>query len=105
MFSVTRKGQSTLEYVILTGFVVAALIAMGIYMKRGFQGKLRESTDQVGEQYEAKNTKSQYQITTHLKQKEEMVQGGHTTITIDQGGNTQTKTEITPETVAAWERE
>lgn len=103
MFSVTRKGQSTLEYVVLIGFVVAALIAMGIYMKRGFQGKLRESTDQVGEQYEARNTTSQYQITTHLKQTETMTQGGHTTVTIDQGDNTQTKKQIAAETVAAWE--
>jgi len=82
MFYARRKGQSTLEYVILLGFVVAALIAMGAYMKRGAQGRLRESTDQIGEQYEAGKTTGKYTITTDLVQKESLVGGGHTTTTI-----------------------
>jgi hypothetical protein len=64
------KGQSTLEYVILLGFVVAALIAMGIYMKRGSQGQLRRATDQVGEQYEAGTTNSHYEQLTNIDQTE-----------------------------------
>lgn len=70
MFKCRLRGQSTLEYVILVGFVVAALIAMGVYMKRGFQGRLRESTDQIGEQYSAQNTTSSYTTTVDLEQKE-----------------------------------
>jgi len=104
MLSVNRKGQSTLEYVILIGFVVAALIAMGVYMKRGVQGKIRESTDQVGEQYEAGNTTSTYETTSHLKQTENMVAGGKTTVSIaTENDNVQTKTEILPETVGRWD--
>ncbi len=34
-----RKAQSTLEYAILVAVVVAALITMRTYMKRGVQGK------------------------------------------------------------------
>jgi uncharacterized protein (UPF0333 family) len=77
------RGQSTLEYVILIGFVVAALIAMGVYMKRGMQGKLRESTDQIGEQYSAGNTTSEYTTKTSIQQTEDMAAGGKTTTVIN----------------------
>ena len=76
------KGQSTLEYVILVGFIVAALIAMGVYIKRGFQGRLKESTDQVGQQYSPGNTVSNYKTTTNVQQMETVANG-------------QTKTDIT----------
>lgn len=85
-----KRGQSTLEYVILTGFVVAALIAMGVYMKRGFQGKLRESSDQVGGQYSAYHTASNYTTVTHVNQTEEQHTGGASTITYN--GNRESKT-------------
>jgi len=91
------RGQGTLEYVILTGFVVAALIAMGIYMKRGFQGRLRESTDQIGGQYSAEHTASQYTTTVNLNQTENVTGGGITHTAIAE--NTQSKTGS--ETVAA----
>ena len=90
MFKHSSRGQSTLEYVILLGFVVAALIAMGIYMKRGFQGKLRESTDQVGEQYDPMHTTSNYHTTTDLNQMEVVSSGGVSDTTINK--NRQVKT-------------
>jgi len=46
-----RHGQSTLEYVFLIALVAAAIIAISVYVSRGFQGRLREQADQVGEQY------------------------------------------------------
>ena len=95
------RGQSTLEYVILIGFVVAALIAMGVYMKRGIQGKLRESTDQVGEQYSAGHTTSVYTTKTDMQQTENMIKGGQTTTTIDR--NEQRKSGS--ETIADYESE
>jgi len=55
-----RKGQSTLEYAILIAIIVAALLAMQIYIKRGIQGKLRSSADSIGEQYSAGNMTSKY---------------------------------------------
>jgi uncharacterized protein (UPF0333 family) len=90
MFCARTRGQSTLEYVILIGFVVAAIIAMGVYMKRGVQGKLKESADQVGEQYSAGNTTSVYTTRTNLNQTENMIRGGQTTTTVTQ--NQQSKT-------------
>ena len=46
-----RKGQSVVEYAVMIAVVIAALLVMQIYMKHGIAGKIRESTDQVGEQF------------------------------------------------------
>lgn len=51
MLRLNKKAQSTLEYALLIGVIVAGLIAMQLYLKRGYQGKLRESSDQIGAQY------------------------------------------------------
>ncbi len=90
MFKRNVAGQSTLEYVILIGFVVAALIAMGVYMKRGFQGRLRESTDQIGQQYAPDKTSSDYTVTSKVDQDEKLATTGKSVTTIKT--NTQTKT-------------
>jgi uncharacterized protein (UPF0333 family) len=100
MFYVRTKGQSTLEYVILLGFVVAALIAMGVYMKRASEGKLRESTDQVGEQYDPFNTSSNYTTVSNMSQSETSYSDGSSIVTINAGDNTQNKTGS--EKVEAW---
>jgi hypothetical protein len=76
MLRVKTKGQTTLEVVILIGFVVAALIAMGVYMRRGIQGRLKDSTDQIGEQYSAGNTTGAYTIKTAMTQVETTSSGG-----------------------------
>lgn len=56
MFKKNIRGQGTLEFALLMVIVVAALIAMQIYVKRGVEGKLRENTDSIGEQFEAEHT-------------------------------------------------
>ena len=58
-----RKGQSTMEFAILIAIVVGALLVMQIYLKRGIQGKLRSSADNIGEQYSAGCTTSKYTTT------------------------------------------
>ena len=57
-----RRAQTTLEYVYLVGIVAVALIVMLVYISRGFQGKLREQADQLGEQYSPGN------MTTNITQ-------------------------------------
>jgi Flp pilus assembly pilin Flp len=49
---ISRRAQSTLEYAVIIAVVAAALVAIQIYLKRGVQGKLRQSADQIGEQFE-----------------------------------------------------
>ena len=46
-----KKGQSTLEYALIIAVVVAALLVVQIYMRRSVRGRLRASSDQIGDQY------------------------------------------------------
>ncbi|TRZ95611.1 hypothetical protein D4R78_03025 [bacterium] len=45
------KGQSVLEYAILLAVVVAALLIMQYFVKRGYQGGLKDSADKMGDQF------------------------------------------------------
>jgi len=47
MFKLNRKAQSTAEYVIVLGLIVAAVVAMQTYVKRGFQGRIKDAVDYV----------------------------------------------------------
>ena len=40
-----KKGQNTAEYAILIGLVVAAVIAMQTYVKRGIQGRMHDASN------------------------------------------------------------
>lgn len=56
-----KRAQSTLEYAVIIAVVIGALIAMQTFMKRGVEGKLRSSIDDIGGQYAANATD------THIK--------------------------------------
>lgn len=107
-YSRRLKGQSTLEYAMIIVFVVAALLAIQIYMKRGVQGKLRESADQVGEQFDAGNTSVTSNMTRTSKTIQE-VTGGVTTVYTGGGpaggeakGTQEAIAQKGQETVAKW---
>lgn len=51
-----RRAQSILELCVLFVVIFAALIAMQAYMKRGLQGRWKESVDQLGDQYDPSMT-------------------------------------------------
>lgn len=83
-----KKAQSTMEYTMIVACIVAALLAMQHYIKRGAEGKLRESADSIGEQYDAKHVDSRVTVsqqgTTEYKSqqvREGSVDGVRTTIT------------------------
>jgi uncharacterized protein (UPF0333 family) len=40
-----KKAQATAEYAIIIGVVIAALIAMQTYVKRGLNSKIQQATD------------------------------------------------------------
>lgn len=44
------KAQAALEYSVLIAVVIAAIVAMPIYMKHSYEGRLRSSIDEVGKQ-------------------------------------------------------
>ena len=47
-----RKGQSTVEYALIIAVVIAGLLLMQHYIKRGYAGKLKSSADDMGEQFD-----------------------------------------------------
>ena len=61
-----NKGQSVLEIAVLTAIIVAALLAIQVYLKRGFQGRYKDLADSIGTQYEPGNTTSTQVNTTEL---------------------------------------
>ena len=51
-----------MEYAVVLAAVVAALLSMQIYMKRGFSGRLRAAADTAGEQYDPRNTSGSFTL-------------------------------------------
>jgi len=78
-----HKAQSTLEYAALFAIVIGALIAGQVYVKRGLQGKIKKSADQLGDQYSFSSTTGT--VTTVLNSStDETISGGVTTTESDQ---------------------
>lgn len=98
-----KRGQSTLEYALLIAIVVAALLAIRIYMKRGVQGRLRSATDDIGEQFDAKKTAYSYTTGRTGKVVEEVTSGVSSTFAgKGEKGTAEIVTRKGTETVDAW---
>jgi hypothetical protein len=63
----SRRGQSTLEYAILIVIVMGALVAINFYIKRGLQGRLRQATDDIGDQFSPGNTDATRRVVTSAR--------------------------------------
>jgi len=72
---IKRRAQSTLEYALIVAVVVGGLIAMQVYIKRGLQGKLKESADQLGEQYSPGYTTGTVTVNTTSSTQEDLASG------------------------------
>jgi hypothetical protein len=42
-----KRAQSTAEYVIVLGLIITAVVGMQAYVKRGFQGRIKDAVDFV----------------------------------------------------------
>ena len=52
-----RRGQGIIEYTFMIGMAAAVIIAMTAYAKRGFQGHIRDASEQIGAgQYSTEDT-------------------------------------------------
>jgi len=80
-----NKGQSTLEYAVLIAIIVGALVAMQVYIKRGLQGRWRQATDDIGEQFSPGITTGHIGTNSTVASFEETFPGN-----IDDGGGATT---------------
>lgn len=85
-----RKAQGTLEYGIIIAVVVAALVLMQTYIKRGVQGKLRQSADDIGEQFSPGYTTGTTTTVSSVNSTENTT-GGAQPITKSTSSQTQTR--------------
>ena len=60
-----RKGQSTVEYVVLIIVIIGALLSIQVYIKRGVQGRLKSAADDIGDQFSVGNTNVTRTTTVH----------------------------------------
>lgn len=80
-FRLKKKAQTTLEYAILIGIIAAALVTAQIYVKRGYEGKLRSGADSMGQQFSPEHSTYNY-VTNSESDTQEVIEGGTTTTTI-----------------------
>lgn len=69
-----RKAQSVIEYLVLVSVIVAALVAMQVYIKRGMQGRLKVYAEQLteGEVYSPGATNLYGKIVTSQQEQSSM---------------------------------
>jgi len=63
-----NKAQASLEYAALIGVVIGAIIIMSVFMRRAVEGRLRTSSDQVGDQFDIEA--GNYRYTSSLEDQE-----------------------------------
>ena len=51
-----KQAQITMESAAILIIAMAALLVMGVYVKRGIQGRWKASIDEVGDQYDPRQT-------------------------------------------------
>lgn len=89
MLRLMRKGQSTAEYAIVIGLVVAAAVAMQVYVKRGIQSKIKDAVDGTlgAGQYEPYYLTTSNTSTRNLNNSEATSTGGGVARTVSDASN------------------
>ena len=90
-----RKGQTTAEYAVLLGLVIAAILAMQVYVKRGIQARIRTETDGITggyDQYEPYYLSSDFTSTRDTSETETTATGGGVTRVL--GSDTASRTGV-----------
>ncbi|OGX37813.1 MAG: hypothetical protein A3C36_05840 [Omnitrophica WOR_2 bacterium RIFCSPHIGHO2_02_FULL_52_10] len=88
MFRPGKRGQTSLEYVVLLIIVIGSFVAVQNYMKRGIQGRWKSAVDDLGDQYDPRTAITDVRHTLSSTT-------NTTIITVDQpGGITTQRTDV-----------
>jgi hypothetical protein len=101
MLKLMRKGQSTAEYAIVIGLVIAAAVAMQVYVKRSLQAKIKDAADYKDEaavmlntqQYEPYYMESNLTSSRSASSAENTATGGGVTRTLSNDTSSRTGTQ------------
>lgn len=96
------RGQTMLETTILVVAVTAGILGMSIYLKRGVAGRLRQVTDQAGEQFSTSTFSATTNVSYQTTRQDRLQADGTTRSEISrQGGEVQNRRSVAPEHVGA----
>lgn len=97
-----KEGQSTVEYALIIGVIVAALVGMQTYVKRGLQARYHDGMNFLAAevntgaaglgttgQYEPYYQNSDYSVTQDRNEDETVLARGQTTRTLTQDDRTR----------------
>lgn len=109
----SKKGQSTLEYALITAVVIAGLLLMQHYMKHGYAGRLKSATDDIGEQYDPSKYSAKFKVTNKSYTQQKLKDGATTQTYLDLGGDDAGSGRIQrketqagqKETIGAWDKD
>lgn len=87
----SKRGQSTLEYAVLIIIIIAAILTIQNYVKRGIQGRMKSSADDIGDQFQGNYVKY---TNTASRTKQRTVNGESTTNTEFESINSSYQTDI-----------
>lgn len=93
-----RKAQSTLEYALIIGVVVAGLLLMQHYVRRGLAGKYKSSSDDLGEQFEP----AKYSASFTVGQTSNVRQGVANRVSSTEHNTAQISSKTGTESVTSW---
>lgn len=96
-----RKGQSTLEYALIIAVVVGGLLLMQHYVKRGYAGRLKSASDEMGEQFDP----NAYTANFTINQSSNVQQTVSNHVTTTNHLTAQTSTRTGSENISAWNAE
>ena len=90
-----NKAQSTVEYTVFIIVIMAALLSIQIYFKRGVQGRWKANADSMGDQYDPRIAETNILFTlvtqTNTYIDAEQVTGGVHTMRRDEAEATERK--------------
>ncbi|MEW6008359.1 MAG: Flp family type IVb pilin, partial [Candidatus Omnitrophota bacterium] len=83
-----RKGQSLVEYALILGAIIVAILFMQLYVSRAISGRLKAASDDIGDAYSPSATMN---IKTNRSSKitEKVERSGKSTTTYDYDNTTR----------------